>query len=85
VVLKDYLARQSRDHCHVTNENVSNFCNFWAWFDSFDVSGSCHVIVEHHLARRSRDNCQNNYHNSQKHVLYQILQENVFKPWFLQL
>jgi len=29
-----------------------NFCNFRAWFDSFDVSDSCHVIVEHYLARR---------------------------------
>jgi len=46
-----------------------DFCNFRAWFDSFDVSVSCHVIVEYYLARRSRDNWQNNCHNSQKHVL----------------
>jgi len=43
------------------------------------------VIVEYHLARRSRDNCQNNCHKSYKHVLYQILQENVSKPLFLHL
>jgi len=43
------------------------------------------VIVEHYLTRPSRDNCQNNCHNSQKHVLYQILQENFSKPLFLQL
>jgi len=29
-----------------------DFCNFRAWFDSVDVTGSCHVIVEHDLARR---------------------------------
>jgi len=34
-----------------------DFCNFRAWFDSFDISDSCHVIVEHYLAIRSRDNC----------------------------
>jgi len=27
-------------------------CNFRAWCESFDVSDSCHVIVEHYLARR---------------------------------
>jgi len=43
------------------------------------------VIFEDYLARWSRDNWQNNCHKSQKHVLYQILQENVSKPWFLQL
>jgi len=37
-----------------------DFFNFWARFDSFDVSDSCHVIVEQYLARRSRDHCQNN-------------------------
>jgi len=57
-----------------------DFCNFRAWFDSFDISDSCHVIEEHYLARRSRDNCQNNRHKSQKHVFYEILQENVPKP-----
>jgi len=54
-----------------------DFCNFRAWFDSFDSS---HLIVEHYLVRRSRDNCQNNCHKSQKHILYQVLQENVSKP-----
>jgi len=43
------------------------------------------VILEHYLARRSRDNCQNNCHKSQKHVLYQKLQEKVSKPWLSQL
>jgi len=43
------------------------------------------VIVEHYLARRSRENCQNNCYKFQKHGLYQILQENVPKLWFLQL
>jgi len=62
-----------------------NFCNFWAQFDSFDVSSSCHVIVEHYLARPSRDHCQNNCHKSQKHILFQILQENVSNSGFLQL
>jgi len=62
-----------------------DFCNFRAWFDSFDVSDTCHVIVEHYLDRRSRGNFQYNCHNFQKHVLHQILQENVFKSWFLQL
>jgi len=38
------------------------------------------VIVEHYLGRRSRDNCQTDFYKSQKHVLYQILQENVPKP-----
>jgi len=38
------------------------------------------VIVEHYSVRRSRDNWQNNCHKSQKHVFYQILQENVSKP-----
>jgi len=52
-----------------------DFCNFRAQFDSFDVSDSCHMILEHYLARRSRDKCQNNCHKSQKHVLYQILQK----------
>jgi len=33
-----------------------DFYNFGAWFDSFDVSDSGHVIVEHYLARHSRDN-----------------------------
>jgi len=53
------------------------------------VIDNCHVIVKHFLARRSRDNCQNNYHISQKHVLYQTLEENVsklkfwhFSAWF---
>jgi len=58
------------------------FCKFGAKFDSFDVSDSCHVIVEHYLARQSRDNCQNNCHTSQKHVFYQMLQKNVSKPCF---
>jgi len=58
---------------------IPEFCNFRAWFDSFDVSDSCHVIVEHYLVRRSRDNWKNNYHKSQKYVLYKILQENVSK------
>jgi len=43
------------------------------------------VVLEDSLAIQSRENCQNNCHKSQKHVLYQILQENVSKPWFLQL
>jgi len=43
------------------------------------------VIVEYYLARWSRDNWRNNCHKSQKHVLYQILQDNVSKPCFLQL
>jgi len=42
------------------------------------------VISEDYLAKQSRDNWQNNCHNSQKYVLYQILQENVSKSWFLQ-
>jgi len=54
-----------------------DFCNFRAWLDSFDVSGSCHVIVEHYLVKRSRDNSQNNGHKFQKYDLYAILQENV--------
>jgi len=29
-----------------------DFCSFLAWFDGFDVSDSCHVIVEHYSARR---------------------------------
>jgi len=57
-----------------------DFCKFRAGVDSFEVSDSCHVIVEHYLTRGSRDNFQNNYHNFQKHVLYQILQEKVSKP-----
>jgi len=58
---------------------------FTTFEHSFDVSGSCHMIVEHHLVRRSRDNCQHKCHKSQKHVLHQILQENFSKHRFLQL
>jgi len=43
------------------------------------------VILEHYLVRLSRDNWQNKCHKSQKHVLYQILQENFSKSWFRQL
>jgi len=100
VIAEYYLTRRSRDNCsnncHKSQKRVlyqilqktflnPDFCNFRAWFDSFDVSDSCHLILEHYLARRSRVNCQNNGHKSQKHVLYQILQENVSKPGFLQL
>jgi len=28
-----------------------DFCNFRAWFDSFDLIDSCHVISEDYLAR----------------------------------
>jgi len=45
------------------------------------VSDRYHVVLKDNLARQSRD--QN--HKSQKHSLYWILQENVSKPWFLQL
>jgi len=99
VIAEHYLTRRSCDscqnNCRKSQKHVlyqirqktflnSDFCNFKAYFDSFDVSGSYHVIVEHYLARRSRDNWQNNCHNSQKYVLYKILQENVSKPWFLE-
>jgi len=97
VVLEHYLAKRSRGYCQnnynqfqkhvlyrILQENFLNFefCNFWAQFDSFDVSDSCHVILIHYLSRRSHDNCQNNSHNSQKHVLYRILQENFSKLLF---
>jgi len=100
VIVEHYLVRRSRDNWQITLINLRNtfyikyckqtflnfdFYNFRAWLDSFDVSDSCHVIVEHYLVRWSRDNWQNNSHKSQKHVLYQILQENVPKLWFLQL
>jgi len=100
VILEHYLARRSLDNCQnnchksqklvlyqILQENFLNpdFCNFRAKFDSFDVSDSFHVIVEHYLARWSRDNWQNNCHKFQKHGLYEILQENVPKLWFLQL
>jgi len=72
------------EYCKKTflNSNFCNFCNFWVQFDSFDVSDSCHVVLEHCLARKSRDNCQKNCHKSQKHVFYRILQENVCKLIF---
>jgi len=38
-------------YCKKMFPNV-DFCNFCAWFDSFDVIDSCHVIVGHYLARR---------------------------------
>jgi len=28
-----------------------DFSNFKEWFDSFDVSGSCYVILENYLSR----------------------------------
>jgi len=87
VILEDNLARQSRDNFKITAVNLRNvlyqiiqenfsklwFYNFWAQFGSFDVSDSCHVIVEHYSARRSRDNFQNNCHKPQKHVLFRKL------------
>jgi len=85
VIVEHYLARQSRDNCqnsgpksqkHVLYQILQktflnpDFYNFRAWFDSFDVSGSCHVISEDYLARRPRDNCQNSGHKSPRHVVY---------------
>jgi len=52
----DNLAKQSRDHCQNHKSQTTlyieyckkpflspDFCNFWAPFDSFNVSDSCHV------------------------------------------
>jgi len=60
----------------------SDFGNFRAWFDSFDVSDSRHVIVEDYLARRSRDIWKNTVTNLRNTFYTKYCKKTFLNPDF---